>query len=89
MGRIPESEYIEPHGYMVATAQLIEFHHTPAEVETFNAWFYSQTGIVLQHQRAFGIDVRMIFGGKPERPLSGMYFHVHENQYDAMMRAAG
>jgi len=45
--------------------------------------------LVLNHQQAFGVDVRMIFGGQPKRPLGGMYIHVHENQYDAMVRAAG
>lgn len=48
MGQIPTSEYIESHGYMVVTAQLIELHHTLAEVETFNAWFTGQTGIIME-----------------------------------------
>jgi len=47
MGRIPENEYIEAHGCRVVTMQMIEMHHTPAEVETFGAWFTGQTGMIL------------------------------------------
>lgn len=30
------------------TMKLFEFYHSPGEVETFNAWFAGQTGIVMK-----------------------------------------
>lgn len=47
MGRIPTNEYIESQGCIVVTSQLIELYHTHAEIESFDAWFSGQTGIVM------------------------------------------
>lgn len=48
MGKIPEQEYLESYGHRVITLQLLLLHHTPEEVETFNAWFSGQTGIIME-----------------------------------------
>lgn len=43
--------------------------------------------LVLHHQEEFGIDIKMMFGDKPARPLGVSYVTIPEDQYDAMMHA--
>lgn len=69
----------------------------------FDIWAGSATGIhgagpsmdaalgnlILNHPDQFNIKILLAFGDHPHRPLSGSYVTIPEEQYDAIVRAAG
>lgn len=43
---IPKSEYLEENDCRFVTWKLLERFHSKEEIDTFNDWFYGQTGII-------------------------------------------